>query len=159
MATERPGGRLVASAAVMAGATAASSGLGGGGDKFGSALEAESGNLFLDLTAIATRALNLAILIENDLFKIVPAFLAMKFENRHKQTPFFIITNKEGKATRIQWLLSYRETWLKRKGLFVRDGPRQMDRKTGPGMSGQRNNNRREPSIFLAPKKERIMNT
>ena len=102
MATERPGGRLVASAAVMAGATAASSGFGGGGDKFGSALEAESGNLFLDLTAIAARALNLAILIENDLFKIVPAFLAMKFENRHKHTPFSIITNNQGKATGIQ---------------------------------------------------------
>ena len=87
MATERPGERLVASAAVMAGATAASPGFGGGGDKFGSAFEAEGGNLFLDLAAVATGALDLAILTENDLFKIVPAFLAMKFKNGHRPAP------------------------------------------------------------------------
>jgi hypothetical protein len=107
MATESREGRLVAGTAMMAGATAASSRLGGSGDKFWSAFETKSGNLFLDLAAAATGALNFAILIENDLFKFVATFLATKLKNRHSGTPLvYYSKKKEERATALSPTIS-----------------------------------------------------
>jgi hypothetical protein len=82
--------KLMTGTAMVAGATAASPRLGGRGDKLGTALEAESRDLLAHFAVVALGALDFGFIVEDDLFKILVAFGAMVFKNRHSRTPFFL---------------------------------------------------------------------
>lgn len=70
------------SAAMMAGTAATSSGI-RSGDKLGPAFEAKSREFLSHFSALTAGTFDLGIGIENDLFEIVLAFLAMVLEDGH----------------------------------------------------------------------------
>jgi hypothetical protein len=85
---------LMAGAAMMAGTAAASPRLGGSGHELGPALETEGGDFLGYLAAAALGALNLGLIVEDDLLKVLVAFGTMVFEDGHSQTPFLFHYNK-----------------------------------------------------------------
>jgi len=85
---------LMAGAAMMAGTAAASPRTGRSGHELGPALKTEGGDFLGHLAAAALGTLNLGLIVEDDLFKILVAFGAMIFENGHSQTPFLFYYNK-----------------------------------------------------------------
>ena len=88
----------------MAGTAAASSPGIGSGCRFGPALKAEGGELLSYLTAFTVGAFDFGIRTQHNLFEIILAVLAMKFEDGHSQTPFLFYYNKGigGKAIQMR---------------------------------------------------------
>jgi hypothetical protein len=76
--------------AMVAGAAATSSRFGRRGDELGTALEAESRDFLAHFAVVALGALDFGFIGEDDLFKILVAFGAMIFKNRHFRSPFFL---------------------------------------------------------------------
>jgi hypothetical protein len=74
---------LMAGAAMMAGTAAASPRTGRSGHELGPALKTEGGDFLGHLAAAALGTLNLGLIVEDDLFKILVAFGAMIFEDGH----------------------------------------------------------------------------
>jgi hypothetical protein len=95
---------LMAGAAMMAGTAAASPRLGGSGHELGPALKTEGGDFLGYLAAAALGALNLGLIVEDDLLEVFVAFGTMVFEDGHSQTPFLFHYNKGvgGKAIQMR---------------------------------------------------------
>ena len=84
----------MAGTAMVAGTAAASARFGRSGDKLRPALEAESGDFLAHFAAVALRALDFSLVIEDDLFEVLVAFGAVVFKNRHSRSPFLFNYNK-----------------------------------------------------------------
>ena len=76
---------------MMAGAAAASSGIGRRGDELGPAFEAEGRYFLGHFAAVTLGALDFGLAVKNDLLKILVAFGTMVFVDRHTETPFLIL--------------------------------------------------------------------
>jgi hypothetical protein len=89
----------VASAAMMAGTAAASPRI-RRGDDLGSALETKGRGLLVNLTALTAGTPNPNVWVENNLFEIILAALAMVLKNGHRGTPFFLNITKENSKSK-----------------------------------------------------------
>jgi hypothetical protein len=78
-------------AAMMAGAAAASSRSRRSSHKLGPALEAEGRNLLGHFGATAPGALDFGFIIENNFFKVLIAAGTMVFKDRHRKAPSFLL--------------------------------------------------------------------